>query len=408
MTAGRFEVAVVGAGPAGAATAYRLAAAGARVLLVDRARFPRDKPCGGGLTGRALRHAPVPLDEVIDERVDRLELRLRYGSRFERASGRPLVAMVERRRLDAHLAERAAAAGADFRDGVAVARLAAGPDGASLTVDGRRVEADVLVGADGANGVAARSLGLGGPLAYGVALEGDVPYGAAARSRYQGRAVVELGTIAGGYGWVFPKDDHVNVGVAGWASEGIRLRAHLRRLLREHGLPEESVRGLRGHRLPLRRPGFRSARGRALLVGDAAGLVDPVSGEGIYGAFLSAELAAGATLDLLDGRADGLDAYDDALARALGPTVAVSFGGRAVLDRFPRLGFALLRAPLTWPLVERLLVGDVDLPETHGRARVPLTLLAALARVAGPAVAAASTKPLAASGQLRVVERPDR
>lgn len=176
----------------------------------------------------------------------------------------------------------------------------------TATVDGTAIRAAAFVGADGANGVSARRLGLGGPLAYGVALEGNVPYGIAARERYRGRMVFELGTIAGGYRWVFPKGKHVNVGVAGWEREGPRLRAHLRRLLAAHGLPEEALRELRGHRLPARLPGFVVARGRGLVVGDAAGLVDPASGEGLYGAFLSARLAADAVLELLAGRAGTL------------------------------------------------------------------------------------------------------
>ena len=82
----RFDVLVVGAGPAGSATAIHLARGGARVLLVDSARFPRDKPCGGGLTGRALRHAPCDVEPVVEHVVDRFELRLRYGRASSAAS----------------------------------------------------------------------------------------------------------------------------------------------------------------------------------------------------------------------------------------------------------------------------------------------------------------------------------
>src|SRR5439155_18179605 len=86
--------------------------------------------------------------------------------------------------------------------------------------------ADVVVGADGANGTTARALGLGEGIVHGVALEGNVAYGRVSRDRYGRRAVVELGEIPGGYGWVFPKGDHVNVGVGAWQAEGPRLRDH--------------------------------------------------------------------------------------------------------------------------------------------------------------------------------------
>src|ERR671930_2407749 len=111
----RFDAIVVGAGPAGSTAAFRLVREGARVLLLDRERFPRDKPCGGGLTYRAVRELPVSVDPVVEDVVDRFELGLRYRSRFERRSEGPLILMTQRRRLDAHLAGQAAAAGGDLR-----------------------------------------------------------------------------------------------------------------------------------------------------------------------------------------------------------------------------------------------------------------------------------------------------
>src|SRR5262245_45239038 len=112
----RFDAIVVGAGPAGSATAIHLARGGARVLLVDKARFPRDKPCGGGLTGRALKQVPCAVDPVVEHVVDRMVVRAAYGSKVSRRSDSPLIDMTQRRRLDEHLAEQATAAGAEFRD----------------------------------------------------------------------------------------------------------------------------------------------------------------------------------------------------------------------------------------------------------------------------------------------------
>jgi geranylgeranyl reductase family protein len=377
----RFDVAVIGAGPAGSATAIRLARGGAKVLLVDRARFPRDKPCGGGLTLRAVRQLPVDPTPVVEHEVDRMEFRLGWRSHFQRR-GRlgPFVLMTQRRRLDHYLVEQAVAAGAEFRDGVKVKLEAATAACPSLLVDGGSVSAEVVVGADGANGISARALGLGGPITHGVAYEGN----AAFEERYRGLAVIELGTIPGGYGWIFPKGDHVNVGVGGWESEGPKLRTHLAELCRRHGIDGAALESVRGHRLPLRRSGFVTARGRNLLVGDAAGLVDPLTGDGMYEAFVSARLASEAALDVLAGRRDGVEPYAERLAQALGPLAGASWGAKLALDRFPRTVFALARAPLVWPVVERLVRGDLSAPgEARGLARPPLKVIAGLARLAG-------------------------
>jgi geranylgeranyl reductase family protein len=378
-----WDAIVVGAGPAGSVTAYRLAREGASVLLLDRARFPRDKPCGGGLTLRAVRELPLAVDPVVEHVVDRMQFRLAYGSSYERRSAEPLILMTQRRLLDAFLADRAADAGADFRDGTKVTGVAEAEDGFTVETDGRRDRCRLLVGADGANGVTARQLGLGANPAYGVAFEGNVAYGEVDAERYRGRAVVELGTVAGGYGWVFPKGDHANFGVGGWERVGPSLREHLERLCRVHGLGPDRLENLRGHRLPLRRPDSPLARGRALLVGDAAGLVDPLSGDGMYEGFLSARLASAAVLDALEGRAASLEAYDSALRRTLARLTAASWSAKLAFDRFPRLAFALSRPPVVWPVVEGLLRGDIAHPGAAGGvARAPLKVVEALARVA--------------------------
>jgi flavin-dependent dehydrogenase len=111
----RFDVVVIGAGPAGSFAAFLLADAGLSTLLLDRATFPRDKPCGGGVTARAASLLPFSLDPVVEEQVDHVELGFRYRGRLTRASAEPLVLMTERARLDAFLLGRAVAAGAVFR-----------------------------------------------------------------------------------------------------------------------------------------------------------------------------------------------------------------------------------------------------------------------------------------------------
>jgi len=378
----RFEVIVVGAGPAGSTAAYRLARSGAKVLLLDRARFPRDKPCGGGLTERAVVQLPVSVDAVVEEVVDRFELGFRYGTRFVRGGERPLILMTQRRRLDAHLVAEAAAAGADFRDGLRATALELDGDGGTVRFGGGAAAAPVVIGADGVNGLTARALGFGSRR-HGVALEGNLSYVHAREDGWRGRAVVELGTVPGGYAWVFPKGDHLNVGVGGWRSEGPRLREHLERACSAYGLAHARLESVRGFRLPMRRPGETPVRGRALLVGDAAGLVDPLSGDGIYEALLSSRFAADAVLDLLAGRQTNLEPYRARLERELAPMISASWSAKLAFDRFPRLAFTIARTPPAWRLAERLLRDELPDPRAvSGTMRVPLQALRVLSHAA--------------------------
>ena len=369
----RFDAIVVGAGPAGSTTALRLARGGARVLLLDRERFPRDKPCGGGLTYRAVRQLPVPVDPVVEDVVEKFELGFRYRRRFERGGEGPLVLMTQRRRLDAFLAEQAAGAGVEFRDGVRATAVEAS-DGV-VRFDGGAAGAPVVIGADGVNGLSARALGIAGRRRHGVALEGNVSYVHAREGRWRGRAVVELGAVPGGYAWVFPKGDHVNVGVGGWQSEGPRLREHLERACVGYGLPSSRLESLRGYRLPMRRAGDAVSEGRVVLVGDAAGLVDPLSGDGIYEALVSARIAAESAL------AEDLAGYGARLDSALSRTLAASWKAKLALERSPRLVYGIARLPLVWGFTAAFLRGDLGHPgEARGLVRAPLRLVETLGR----------------------------
>src|SRR5947209_5112532 len=360
-----FDVAIVGAGPAGSVTAYRLASAGASVLLVDKAGFPRDKPCGGGVTGRAARQLPFSIAPVVEDVVDRMECGLRYGKHVTRRARAPLAYMTQRRRLDHFLLQKATEAGAEVREGE--------------TADARELDARIVIGADGCNGSSAKQLGLADGVVHGVALEANYPY----EPRYAGAMVLEIAAIRGGYGWIFPKGDHINVGVGGNGEEGPRLRRELQRMCEAYGIDRDAAQETRGYRLPLRLPGTLLARGRTAVIGDAAGLVDPVSGDGMYEAFLSAQLVAEAALEVLAGRADNLDAYQAAVERRITPLTRAGWGAKHAFERFPRATYALARLPVTFRALEKLLQGDLPEPAAaRGIERAAIRAIYALSRAA--------------------------
>lgn len=380
----KIDVAIVGAGPAGSVCAYHLASAGANVMLFDRASFPRDKPCGGGLTGRALRELPFDVEDVVEARVDEFEMRLRYGSMYRRKANRTLVTMTQRSRLDALLASRAAAAGAEFRDGTTIRGIEEQAIGDFVLVcNGERVRAATVIGADGANGTSAAQLGLVDDRTQGIAMEGNLRHTQIRADRYAARAVIELATVPGGYGWVFPKADHVNFGVGGWGTAGPDLRSHLGRLCRMHGTELSALENVRGHRLPLRKQGAPLARGRAALIGDAAGLIDPVSGDGMFECFVSARLSSAAVCAVLGGESDDLTPYSAELEARLGRNARASWAAKHAFDRFPRTAFTLTRPRFVWSIIEQLIHGDIEHPgASSGPARIALKGLKTVARAA--------------------------
>jgi geranylgeranyl reductase family protein len=357
-----YDVAIVGAGPAGSTAAYRLARAGASVLLLDKATFPRDKPCGGGVTGRAARLLPFSIEPVVEDVVTRMDCGLRYRSRFSRQARTPLAYMTQRKRLDHFLLQQAADAGADVELGRAV--------------DARELDARIVIGADGCNGSSAKQLGLADGIVYGVALEANYPW----EARFAGAMLLEIGVIRGGYGWIFPKGDHVNVGVGGNQEEGPLLRGELRRLCEEYGVDPDAATETRGYRLPMRLPGTALARGCTAVIGDAAGLVDPFSGDGMYEAFYSAKLVAEAALEVLAGRAEDLDAYQAAVERRITPLTRAGWGAKRAFERFPRTTYALARLPVTFRALEKLLTGD--LPEPAAARGIEKAAIRAIYRVA--------------------------
>jgi flavin-dependent dehydrogenase len=322
------------------------------------------------------------VDPVVEDRIGRVDFRLAYGPSFHRLADEPLVFMTQRRRLDSFLLEQAVAVGAELRESVKASRIEPEGSGVVVRTDRGDVRAWLAIGADGANGVSAAAVERPVRRTYCVAFEGNVPYETAGE-RHRGRMVLELGVVPGGYAWIFPKADHVNVGVAGWDGEGARLRRHLGRLLDAHGIPPDAVAGLRGHRLPMRAVDAPLAGNGVLLVGDAAGLVDPLSGDGIYEAAASADVAATVAAQYLEGSAATVDGYASDLLARLGPLCAASWEWKHAFDRFPRLSFGITRLPFAWPVIQALLRGQlVDPAASRGVSSLPVLALSVLGRAA--------------------------
>ena len=303
-----FDAIVIGAGPAGSTAALRIAQGGGRVLLLDKARFPRDKPCGGGITGRAAYELGIDLAPVVERSVSEATFSFRGRRRSRVSMPTTFIHMTQRSHLDAYLVEQAVRAGAEFRDGQTARSIDVERGGVTVRVTEGMYQAETVIGADGANGITSRCLGLH-PFSETVpAIEGNIRRANSRSGEWEDHVALDFGP-AGGYGLLFPKTDHVNVGVGGWGFTGTTIRAELGRVARVCGLNPTELTAIQGHLIPLHNPASVLSYGRALVVGDAAGMADPLSYEGIYGAVVSAKMAAMAVLRFLGGEGEDLSGY---------------------------------------------------------------------------------------------------
>jgi geranylgeranyl reductase family protein len=310
-----FDLIVVGAGPAGAAAALeaRRLRADAAVLLVDKAAFPRDKPCGDGIGPHAVDQlAALGAAAVLDgyPPVSRLRFRAPDGTEVAGEMARPN-RVVPRRVLDARLVDAAVAAGAVLHR----SRVRTLEDrGDRVVLDGE-LAGRVVVGADGANSSVRRLLDLSGnpPDDVAIAVRGYAPAPPGPPEQFVDW--VPDGWPA--YAWCFPTGTglaNVGYGLLRSRLDGGKavLYGRLRTLL---PALEADADTLRAHHLPLSTYRPPPGRGRVLLAGDAASLVNPLSGEGIYYALASGRLAAAAALH---APTEPLAAYRELLGRALG------------------------------------------------------------------------------------------
>lgn len=358
-----WDVIVVGAGPAGATAARVAAENGCATLLLERAVIPRYKTCGGGLIGASLAALPPGLSLNVYDTARQFTFAL--NGRIERtmACGSPTIAMVYRSELDAALTEAAAVAGAVVRDGTALTNLQ--QNGDTVTVQSNRgdtLRARVVVGADGSASRVARYVGVR-CAQVDLALEVETPVDGRTADRWRGRVLMEWGPLPGSFGWVFPKGDVCTAGVVAARGQPAALRAYKDDFLQRNGLSATRPLHDTGHLTRCRHPDSPLARGRVLVAGDAAALVDHWSREGISYALRSGDLAGHTAARIVTAVEEeeanaAADHYGQRVNDVLGVEMRASDSLMNVFAHHPGLVHtALTRLPPAWRRLDAYIAG---------------------------------------------------
>jgi geranylgeranyl reductase family protein len=347
MPVERFDVIVVGAGPAGASAARAASLAGLSTLLLEKQKLPRDKRCGGGVSAAALKELDFDLpDRVVEQRCYGM-WGIQHDILTEVRVDRCVATMVSRATFDAFLVEKAAEAGARVAEAEACREIRRLADGMAVATAKAEYRASVVIGADGFSSLVARSVRpKWSRRETRFCLVADVPLGRETIDRTM-RDLVELryGFIRQGYAWAFPKRDHVSFGIGGEPGSAKALQQDFARYLRLHGVDGDVP--ARGCFIPVTEFRHDVVADRLMLCGGAAGFVDCFSGEGIRYAIASGTLAgrtAARAIRAGDCSKRALLAYQRAFYAGHKRDLVWSSFITRLSSRFPRLVFGPLLA----------------------------------------------------------------
>lgn len=378
-----WDVAVIGAGPAGAMAALAAASLRKRVVILERFPIPRYKTCAGGLVGASVKALPAGFNPPVRATATSFTFSLRGWPERTRTSAVPLIRLVQRDEFDALLVDKAVAAGAVVYDNAIVTNLAAEHDTVRVSTRSHGdVRARAVVGADGSAG---RSAGYVGVVLDQVdlGLEVELVTPADQSRGWADRVLIDWGTIPGGYAWVFPKGETLSAGVIAGRGDPDLTRSYLGDFLARLGLDQQETVVSSGHLTRCRAPGSPLYRGRVLVAGDAAGLLEPWTREGISFALRSGTMAGRAAAQAsAAGSAAAvtavMTAYADEISRTLAPEMSA---GRLLMRAFARhprsFYLAAVLLPWAWEFIVRTVSGDASFAGIT-RWRLARVLLAAL------------------------------
>lgn len=347
-----YEVIVVGGGPGGSTAARYCAKAGLKTLLVEKERFPRYKPCGGCLSVKTVHLLGFHLRSVIENVIYGAKFTYCFKDPFFIKSKEPIAYLVMRDRFDHLLLHKAIEEGTMILEGEKVIQIEEEENWITVGMKGGdRFRCQYLIGADGPNSIVVKSMeqALQRNEENGIAIECEIPFDSSILFPPGEIQFIHLdfGGIPNGYGWVFPKKEWLSIGIGGMFREDEKLnpRQYFNTFLKGLDyIPAEKPMKLMGHPLPsFFNENQKVSKDRILLVGDAAHLMDPLQGEGIYYAIRSGMLAAEA---VVQGKKDGLspaDFYQRSIYGEIGKNLKWALSFSRFVFRFTKLAYKTLK-----------------------------------------------------------------
>jgi geranylgeranyl reductase family protein len=319
-----FDAVVVGSGPSGAMAAYEMAKAGLKVAILEKDQLPRYKTCGGGLVFRGRDMLPFDIQSAIEREYPDVDV---YFEETEKPYSThrefPIITMVMRDKLDHLLVNEAVKLGAQLIDGQALKSLDF-ENQIKVTTEDQSFYTTYLVGADGVLSSTAKLAGWSETRKLIPALEFEVGVNSEDFERLSKEVRFDFDVIPNGYGWCFPKANHLSIGVGVFARKKIKLKDHYDFYLKKLGINEVLFEDAHGFQIPVgaRTDGF--VKRNVFLVGDAAGFADPLTAEGITNGIHSGILAGRAISANFHSPDDAHKAYLSALEERILPELRFS------------------------------------------------------------------------------------
>ena len=297
-----YDVIVIGGGVAGCITAYCLGVEGVKVLILEKEALPRYKTCGGGVVSRAVKLIPFEIDLAIERKIHSADIFDHDNNlHFHIERYKPIINMTMRENLDYYLLAKAVGNDAKFKDKILVTDLINKDNGVEIITDKDKYFAKYVICADGATGISTKVLGLRNNYRKVPAVEYEVYVPEELFNKFSTSARFDFGLLPHGYGWVFPKKEHLSIGLGNMYDDKANLNDYLKAYLKELGITESTKVEKHGYFIPIQPKKKKFTFGRIFLTGDAAGLADPLTAEGISYAIETGIYAADS---ILEGKMD--------------------------------------------------------------------------------------------------------